>query len=411
MARNRKMISQGNILVLTHWSFNDALVQTYTLPYLEIIRKIISAQHKILLVTMEQEKIAIGEEELKGINCKWTEKNMQVIAFPYKRFGAAKIFSALKEMAFLLRIIGKERISVIHAFGTPAGGIGYLLGKLTHRPLVLDSYEPHAESMVENKTWRPHGAAYKILHQLEKLQTHYASFFIATSSGMRQYAKERFGVTPEHFFVKPACVNLQEFKTVSKDEKLLHLLQLKNKIVCIYAGKLGGIYLREEVFDFIKECYQYWGDRFRFLMLTNATTSEVQIELTRTGIPKIVVIQKFLRHEDVPAYMALGDFALNPVKSVPTKRYCTSIKDGEYWATGLPVVITKDISDDSLIIEKNNIGYQLKALTKLEYQNAIKKIEELLQGDREELKKKIRGVAEANRSYRIAEDIYSIIYT
>ena len=40
----------GNILVFTQWSFKDALVQTYTLPYAAIIRKIISPERKIILL-------------------------------------------------------------------------------------------------------------------------------------------------------------------------------------------------------------------------------------------------------------------------------------------------------------------------------------------------------------------------
>ena len=44
-----------------------------------------------------------------------------------------------------------------------------------------------------------------------------------------------------------------------------------------------------------------------------------------------------------------------PVKPVPTKRYCTPVKDGEYWALGLPVIITEGISDDSGIIRENGI--------------------------------------------------------
>jgi glycosyltransferase involved in cell wall biosynthesis len=386
-------------------------VQTYTLPYLEIIRDILPREYKIILVTMEQEKSALSGADLAELNQRLQLRNMQVVAFPYKRFGLAKLLASLKETGRLFWLVLQERISVIHAFGTPAGATGYLLGKFTGRPLVIDSYEPHAESMVENKTWNPSGPAYKILNKLEKLQTLYASSFIATSSGMKQYAEERFKTTLKDFHVKPACVDLSIFQPTVKNSTLLEELGLRHKIVCVYAGKLGGIYLREEVFDFIRQCYLHWGEHFRFLMLTNASKEEVRKELKRTGVPSEVVIQKFVQHSEVPKYMSLADFALNPVKPVPTKRYCTSIKDGEYWATGLPVVITKDISDDSEIIEKNGIGYQLKDLTETEYQNAIKKIEDLLQGNRDELQHKIRRLAERYRSYTIATDIYTKIYT
>ena len=31
--------TKGNVLVLTYWSYKDALIQTYTLPYVRIIQK------------------------------------------------------------------------------------------------------------------------------------------------------------------------------------------------------------------------------------------------------------------------------------------------------------------------------------------------------------------------------------
>lgn len=401
---------KGNVLVLTPWSYNDALIQTYTLPYLRIIRQKLPAVNNIVLVTNEQERLALSTKEINTINQGWLQQNMQLVAFPYKRFGWRKMLSSANEIRALYNIVRKGKIDVIHAFCTPAGSIGYLLAKLTGKPLIIDSYEPHAESMVENNSWKSNSIAFRILHILEKWQTQYASSFIATSEGMRQYAKDRFGVTIQNFYVKPACVDLEKFRPNQPDAKLQAEIGLQGKVVCVYAGKLGGIYLREEVFDFIKQCYLHWGDTFRFLMLTNATSEEVQKEMKRVGLPEEIVVQKFVRHEEVPLYLSLGSFAINPVKPVPTKRYCTSIKDGEYWAMGLPIVITKDISDDSDIIEKNHIGYKLNALTEEEYRNAIAAIEKLLSTDKIDLQKRIRATAETYRSYRIAEDIYSKIY-
>ena len=180
--------------------------------------------------------------------------------------------------------------------------------------------------------------------------------------------------------------------------------------MCVYAGKLGGIYLKEEVFDFIKTCYDYWNDKFRFLMLSNASEAEIKEQMQRVGLPNEIVINQFVAHDEVPRYLALGDFAINPVKPVPTKRYCTSIKDGEYWAMGLPIVITRDISDDSEIIERDEIGYVLKELNEDEYFQAIKVIDELLQGNRTEIKERIRSTAVKYRSYANAQKIYKTIY-
>ena len=177
----------------------------------------------------------------------------------------------------------------------------------------------------------------------------------------------------------------------------------------MYAGKLGGIYFKAEVFDFIKACYDNWIDEFRFLMLTNASREEIDAECSRVGLAPEVVISRFVFHNEIPGYLTLGDFAINPVKPVPTKKYCTSIKDGEYWAMGLPVVISRNISDDSAIIEQENIGVGMDFADRSQFTSALMRLEDFLK-TKNTLKEKIRQIAKQYRSYGIAEDIYKKIY-
>ena len=404
------MKTAGNILVFTQWSFKDALVQTYTLPYINIIRDVISPERKIILVTAEQPPITLSKEETAQINKDWKSRNMQLLPQPYKRFGLKKLIASAGNLSKLIGVIKKEKIKTIHAFCTPAGSIAYLLSKLTGAELIIDSYEPHAESMVENGTWKKDGIAYKILFSLERKQTRRANVLIATSAGMKQYALERYGIEVKNFFVKPACVDLEKFSLSEKDSILLEELGFKNKIVCVYAGKLGGIYLKEEVFDFIKLCYDHWKDDFRFLMLTNASKEQINTEMQRVHLPESIVVSKFVYHHEVPRYLSLGDFAINPVKPVPTKRYCTSIKDGEYWAMGLPVVISPRISDDSEIIAKENTGVVVDFSDGDDLSGSIDKLEVFIR-DKTALKQRIRQIAIRYRSFELAKNIYKEIYS
>ena len=145
---------------------------------------------------------------------------------------------------------------------------------------------------------------------------------------------------------------------------------------------------------------------------SNADRDEINKQLVRVGISSEIIISKFVFHTEVPNYLSLGDFAINPVKPVPTKRYCTSIKDGEYWAMGLPVVITPNISDDSDIIRENKIGAVIENLNTAGYIKAVKEIDNIIKfNDREEIQRSINLIANKFRSYKIAEDIYEEIYS
>ena len=77
----------------------------------------------------------------------------------------------------------------------------------------------------------------------------------------------------------------------------------------------------------------------------------------------------------------------------------------------MPVVITKNISDDSDIIKSTNTGSVLEELNEVAYLKSIKEIDELLKkNNRMELYKKIRPIAERYRNYELANTIYKKIY-
>ncbi len=406
------MSSKKNILVITYWSYKDALIQAYTLPYLRIMYSKLVAGSKIFLVTFEQENQQISVNERAQVKQRLRMQGIRLITLKYSKFQILSVVRWIYYLFFLTGMIIFQRINFIHAWCTPAGSIGYILSKITGRKLIIDSYEPHADAMVENKTWSKESLQFKILFSLEKRLTKHASIIISATRAMYQYAKDRYGVSIENFYVKPACVDQSFFAPKKrKNQELLRQLNLEDKIICIYAGKFGGIYLTKEVFDFFKVAQDYWGDEFRCLILTSHPKSELKRWAAESGFNEQNMIIRFEAHQDVPEFMGLGDFAITPVKPIPSKRYCTPIKDGEYWALGLPVVITKNISDDSDLIRENEIGAVLDELDHKSYKNACIKIDQILkQYKGNELQDKIRDVAYRYRSYAIAENIYRDIY-
>jgi glycosyltransferase involved in cell wall biosynthesis len=387
-----------NILVITYWDFEDALIQTYTLPYLKIIENIISENSKIFLFTLD----AI-ERKNKIVSLKITNISKQ-----YDKFGLKSILKWIKNFVYLYKLIKKEKIEYIHCWCTPAGVAGYILCKLTGIKLVLDSFEPHAESMVETKTWQKNSIRFKLLMHYEKLQLKLASHVICATKGMIAYSQKKYNIIKEHYFIKPACVDFSKFEAGKKDFKLVNGIN-EDDIICVYAGKFSGIYLEKEVFDFFAIAHLHWGNKFKVVLLTNEPKEKIDQYCVNSNLDPGIINLKFVPHSEVPKYMALGDFGICPVKPVPTKRYCTPIKNGEYWAMGLPVVIPNNISDDSDIIKLNKIGYVLNRLNNEEYLKAVLEIDLLLK-NKDVLKQKIIDIAIKYRSYKIAENIYNSIY-
>lgn len=381
------MVKLKKILVLTYWDFNDALIQTYTLPYLYIISKYIPENSTIYLLTLNKNTTD---------NINFTHPQIKVLQFKYIPFGLKAIFYYSYLLIYLFIFILTQEITHIHAWCTPAGLFGYILSIVTRRPLIIDSYEPHAEAMVEVGEWKKNSLPFRLLFYFEKKMTHHAKYLIATTEKMiTEYAVNRYSFNPDknNWFVKPACVNLELFKPDNnKRFNLRKKLNLENKIIGIYAGKFGGIYLENEVFEWIQCAVQYWGDKFRLIVLSSHSEDYILHNCQKHNIESKYILLKFVPHKEVPDDLNIADFALTPVKPVYTKKFCSPIKNGEYWAMGLPVIITKDISDDSDIIQQNKTGVVIENLTKESYIKSIKEMEEILHSNKTELRQKIRNL-------------------
>lgn len=403
------MKGSGNLLVLTVWSYEDALIQGYTLPYVRMIRKQLNGGERLMLVTFERSRNVhtLGQSfrhrlKLDGID--W-------IHFPYRPLSPMALILWIYATIRLVFVILKNRIDTLHCWCTPAGALGYILSVACRCRLVLDSFEPHAEAMIETGTWNRGDFAFRVLFWLEKKQAQRAAIVIAANLGMGTYALNKFGVDLGSYFTKPACINLSEFKFERESSaRLAAELRIQDKIVCVCAGKFGGLYLDKEVFEFIKVAIDRWGDRFRFLLLGNHLNAEIEKYCSEAHVDSRYIIKLPVPYQEMPQYLSIATFALNPMKPVPSRRYCTPIKDGEYWAMGLPVVIADGISDDSEIIRNEGIGAVLDHLDAESYDGALDAIELLLAQPKDQLQMKIREVASKFRNYSIAENVYRKIY-
>jgi hypothetical protein len=209
-----------NILVITYWPLNNALISTYTLPYVRIMLRTLPAESRIWLMTLSTKKFR-STPAFQTITQNLRTERIECLDFEYSPFGFRMLFRGLRILGNLISICRRQNIMGIHAWCTPAGAIGYVVSKVTARPLVLDSFEPHAETMLETGTWTKRSLAYRILIWLEKKQAQKASRIICAAPGMMQYAERTYGLRRQEEFVKPACVDLEMFQPYARDRTAL----------------------------------------------------------------------------------------------------------------------------------------------------------------------------------------------
>ena len=176
------MRAPQHILFITYWPLTNALISTYTLPYLRIIQQQLPAGSTCHLVTLTPEaekKSSYYKATLETIR----KEGFNVADFQYQKFGPAFLIKMPFLFFRLWWLIVQKKIGILHCWCTPGGAIGYILKMVTGRTLILDSFEPHAEAMVETGVWKSGGMSFRILFGLEKRQLRRARHVICAAPG------------------------------------------------------------------------------------------------------------------------------------------------------------------------------------------------------------------------------------
>jgi glycosyltransferase involved in cell wall biosynthesis len=166
------------------------------------------------------------------------------------------------------------------------------------------------------------------------------------------------GPIAAHIHVVPCTVDLQRFRFSGSDRAHIRARWKwsAQDIVGVYLGKFGGIYLDELAFQAFAEFLRWANGMGRLLVITATPEEEVRSGLSRHGVDQKSVRVIRATHGEVPAYLSAADLAFALYKGTPSSAYLSPVKNGEYWANGLPVLMTRGVADDSALIEREPIA-------------------------------------------------------
>ena len=205
--------------------------------------------------------------------------------------------------------------------------------------------------------------------------------------------------------VVPCTVNLTQFSidSVIRNRIRKRLSFEESDIVGVYVGKFGGLYYDEEAFECFNTCYKYWGKQFQLLILSPQPLDEIKSRCLRVNLPEENVLVKKVSHDEIPDYLNSADFAFTFYTPGSAKQFLSPIKIGEYWACGLPVLISKGIGDDAEIIHKESAG--------LVYDNILEVNFPILEKMIKQPKSVYRDFAVKYRNPKLDIEIYKKIFS
>lgn len=398
------------LLYLCMWGVEDGLTESTVFPHLEILARMENIS-KIYFVTHERES--------KQANYKGPSHHKIKFIPNYSKQLTPKILNQVWDFIYLPKFIAafceQNHVDAILSRGAPAGAIAWMAHTKCKIPFYVESYEPHAQYMLESKVWHKWSLQYLFQNYWEKKQKQQATFLMPVAENYRKQLMAE-GVPAEKIAIIPCCVNLENFKYRAEYRSQIRTeLQIaSNDITGIYVGKFGGIYYYKEAFQLFKEAFNYWPDRFRLIILTPQNEKEIRDEIELAGINNEKVFIKKAPHADIPKYLSAADFAYSLARSSNSKQYLSPIKDGEYWANGLPIMIGDKIGDDSDII--NNTPQQgtgvVFSIDGNPIRNYYQKMDSIISGrTREQAYNDLQKIAAQYRNFSIAQKVYEQLFS
>lgn len=397
------------ILFLSYWGLHDSLTVATVLPHVRVLleRPDVAA---IRLVTIERGSPARTPLAMAP-------------GFPTGRVSCEPLWSRPRRPTLLNKMedfwrFPNELIKQARAFkpdfilarGAPAGSLAYLVWQKIKLPFYVESFEPHADYMRAAGVWSPRDPRYLFERYWEKRQKHCAAGLMPVAENYRRRLISE-GVPASRVITVPCSVDAAAFAydAAAKLRVRQALGFAQTSTVGIYVGKFGGIYYQDEAFDLFRAAAEWFGAGFRLVVLTPNPAGEVRRRLAAVGLGPERVFVTEAPFAEVPNYLSAADFAFSPIRTNACWRFCSAIKIGEYWASGLPVLITPDAGDDSAIVAAEGGGAVLTLRQPASVAAALERVSSLLQQPGHRLA--IRGLALRHRSLDRAREAYNAFFS
>src|SRR5262245_43100557 len=353
-----------NILYVVYWGATEPLGQSLVLP---AVKELADLGTQLTLVTFEKPKDLLRHAELEELQASLEERGINWLGLRYHKRPKlpATVFDIVQGCARSLIASLRRRPDIIHARTFIGGLIGLALATVLRAKLIYHNEGFYPDEQVDAGIWHQSSRQYKVAKALEGLLYSRADAVIALShkakTVIENFPRVHREGTP--IAVVPSCVDLERFNQTRSAK-----IDPGNTFRLVYVGSVGGRYDFERVVRFAFIVSQHRS--VQLSVLTQSDKRVVSNILDRSGLPSAAWTVDQVPHRQMPAELAeqnagvhflpqgLADFGGSPTKI------------GEYWAAGLPAVVTPDLGDTDDIILREKVGVVVRGHSDEDYRLA-----------------------------------------
>jgi glycosyltransferase involved in cell wall biosynthesis len=372
-----------NALYICYFGMREPLVQTQVIPYLLEIRK---EGVNVSLLTFEPDlkqkwtadEIAARKAELAAKGVTW-----HVMAYHKRPSAIATAWDAFAGAFRVWRLIGREKVDILHARVHVPGLMAVLARTFSHRKpkLLFDIRGFFPEEYIDAGIWRENGLVFRSVKRVEGWIMRQADGFVVLTEKARGLlfpgsAASGFDQHGRPVEVIPCCVDLPnrfpDDLRASRDGTREEL-GVGGRRVITHLGALGGLYLSEEIADLLAEAKRL-DPTIYALFLTQSDPARIVPLLRERGFSEGDFFAGKVPPEKVGRYLAASDVGLSVVKATYATASRSPTKIPEYLACGLPVISNRGVGDVDALIEGKQVGVVFDEFTEAGYREALEDV-------------------------------------
>ncbi|MBC6697799.1 glycosyltransferase [Hymenobacter puniceus] len=307
-----------------------------------------------------------------------------------------KAYDLLAGALIVLRLKLKFGVRSIVSLGTVSGSFAFLLAKLFTLKYYVYQYEPHSEFMRDCNIWPETSLAFRGLHYMERVSGMKADILSTGTTHMINRMKQ-WGTLAEMYKL-PSCVD--EAKLHFRPEgrariRAKHAIAA-DKPVILYLGKFGGIYYNHEIAVLFRAFQTLNSDLF-FLIVSPDAPDRIDALMQAEGLLKGSYTVTRSPYEQVQDYISAADFGIVAVPPLPSQKFRSPIKVGEYLCCGLPYLVCAGVSEDDVVAKQFGVGVVVKDFSEAEAVRVYPQVDKFLNREKTQLRHQCR---EAGIAYR-----------
>jgi len=376
------------ILYVVYWGAAEPLGRSLVVP---AACRLAELGTSVTLVTFEKPADLARQPELESLRGRLVKSGVRWTPLRYHKSPKwpATAFDMMRGVGRGIweRLLGS--IDVVHARTFVAGPIGLGVARMLGARFVYHNEGFYPDEQVDGGVWAAGSLPHRFATALERQLYARADANIVLSHRAAQQVSP-LGRNSAPVLVVPSAVDLDRFRLgPGRGTWLERPLRLA------YVGSVGLRYLLDRVGRFVSILASRAPTRLR--VLSGAPEALVAELLNRGGLSRELWTAAFVPHETMPNELQQCDAGLFFLTQGLSEHGCSPTKFGEYWASGLPVVTTPNVSDSEDIIRKERVGVIVRGHSDEAYRLAGEELLALLQDP--EL---------ANRCRRAAETHYSL---